>query len=100
MTLRFDAPNPSVTAHFFDHEATNTFSVTRNGNSVTARVHGEHENANVGPESGGALKGATNAGISYGAWGLQGAHIPGTDQSVYGMQQHQWNVFTERLNGK
>lgn len=45
------APNPAGdgnhVAHFFDDEATSTFMVRRNHNSVTASVHGRNETPNT-----------------------------------------------------
>jgi hypothetical protein len=86
---------PDVIAHFFTSEAENTFSVERRGATVIAEVRGEHEAANVGAEAGDDLAAARNRLISEGAWGLQ-LDLP-TDTQVNGMQQHQWNVFTENL---
>lgn len=89
-------PNTSVTAHFFTNQATNEFSVRRDGSSVTAGVHGEHESANVGSQASGPLMATRNGATTYGAWGMD---IPGTNRTT-SMQQHQWNTFTENLNNK
>lgn len=86
-----------VTAHFFDPAATNTFSVEKRGNDVQVRVHGEDERANTGAHSGGTIMAARNRIVSEAAWGVQ-RPIPGTTTQVNGMQQHQWNVFSERLS--
>lgn len=87
---------PSVIAHFFTHDTTNLFSLTRTGTNVAARVQGSNESANVGPGSGGAGNALRNRVVSESAWGLQ-RRLPGTHVSVNGMQQHQWNRFTESL---
>lgn len=87
----------STTAHFFTREATNTFSVEKQGNEVRARVLGMHESANVGSGSGGLRNAARNRAAAEVAWGIQ-RPIPGTTTTVNGLQQHQWNVFTSNLN--
>jgi hypothetical protein len=38
-------------AHFFSEEASSTFSITRNGNTVTAAVHGRNEKPNLKSDS-------------------------------------------------
>lgn len=88
---------PDVVAHFFSREATNTFSVEKRGNDVQVRVLGHNESANVGATSGGLLNAARNRAVAEGAWGIQ-RPIPGTTTTVNGMQQHQWNRFTENLS--
>ncbi len=90
---------PDVTAHFFTDEAVNTFSVERDGTTVTAEVRGEHESPNVGAEAGTGIEGdiatVRNRMVAEGAWGPQ---MPiGNGRQLNGMQQHQWNVFTENL---
>ena len=87
---------PSVTAHFFTDKATNTFSVERHGADVEVRVEGRHESANTGPAAGGLGNAARNRAIAEGAWGL-GVPLPPLGVRVNGMQQHQWNCFTENL---
>lgn len=74
-----------ATAHFFNSAATNTFSVTRSGSTVTCEVRGRNEFVNMGTSAADAL---LNRATAEGAWGVGGA----------GMQRHQWNVFTERLS--
>jgi hypothetical protein len=45
------SPNPQIpddeTAHFYDEQATNTFVIQRDGNTVTAGVHGRNEKPNI-----------------------------------------------------
>ena len=82
--------------HFFTSAATNTFSLQRNGNQITAAVHGRNESANTGAESGGTLASLRNRAVSEGAWGPQ-IDIPFTNQQLNGPQQHQWNRFTDNL---
>ncbi len=43
--------NKAATAHFFKEDATSTFIVSRQGNVVTAEVHGRNEMPNIKPES-------------------------------------------------
>jgi hypothetical protein len=90
---------PDVIAHFFTDEAVNTFSVERSGTTITAEVRGEHESANVGAEAGSGVEGEVaairNRAVAQGAWGPQ---MPlGNGRQLNGMQQHQWNRFTENL---
>jgi hypothetical protein len=87
---------PDVVAHFFTRETTNNFFIERHGTSVTARVEGLNESANVGPKAGGLENAARNRAACEGAWGIRRT-IPGTTTEVNGLQQHQWNVFTENL---
>jgi hypothetical protein len=87
---------PDVVAHFFSRETTNTFLIERNGASVTARVEGRDESANVGARAGGLDSAIRNRAACEGAWGIRRS-IPGTTVEVNGLQQHQWNVFTENL---
>ena len=89
-------PTPDVVAHFFTRETTNTFLIERNGTSVTARVEGRDESANVGERAGGLENAVRNRAACEGAWGIRRT-IPGTTIEVNGLQQHQWNVFTENL---
>lgn len=87
---------PDVTAHFFTREATNTFLVERDGAKVAARVEGRDERANVGFSAGGGVSALRNRAVAEGAWGLQ-RDVPVTGLRLNGMQQHQWNVFTQNL---
>lgn len=87
---------PNVIAHFFTRETTNAFIVERDGTTVTARVEGRDESANVGERAGGLENAARNRAASETAWGVRRT-IPGTNVEVDGLQQHQWNVFTENL---
>jgi len=79
---------PDVVAHFFTRETTNTFLIERNGTSVTARVEGRNESANVGTKAGGLENAIRNRAACEGAWGIRRT-IPGTTTEVNGLQQHQ-----------
>ncbi len=87
---------PDVTAHFFSRETTNAFLLERDGKTVTARVEGRDESANVGPGAGGLERAVRNRAVCEGAWGIR-RQVPGTRVEVDGMQQHQWNRFTDNL---
>ncbi len=87
---------PSVTAHFFSSAATNTFIVDRSGTTVSARVEGRDESANVGAGSGGPFNAIRNRVVAETAWGAQ-RDLPRSDLQVNGMQQHQWNRFTQNI---
>ncbi len=53
-------------AHFLDENATSTFSVARNGTSVTAEVHGRNEKSNT--EATSVLDKLRNVATAVGAW--------------------------------
>jgi hypothetical protein len=92
--------DPSPIAHTFDSRATNTFSVERTGNTVTSRVHGEHEYANDGAESGGTINAVRNRGAAEGLWGapMRSVSVPGTDFKVTtSPQQVLWDTFTHNV---
>jgi hypothetical protein len=87
---------PDVVAHFFTRETTNNFFLERSGTTLTARVEGRQESANVAEHSGGIANAVRNRAACEGAWGIRRT-IPGTHTEVNGLQQHQWNRFTENL---
>jgi hypothetical protein len=92
--------DPSPIAHTFDSRATNTFSVERTGATVTSRVHGEHEYANDGAESGGTINAVRNRGAAESLWGLPGrsVSVPGTHFKVTtSPQQVLWDTFTHNV---
>lgn len=90
----------SPIAHTFDSRATNTFSVERSGATLTSRVHGEHEYANTGRESGGAPQAVRNKAAAELLWGspVRHVHVPGLDVPVTpSSQQVLWDNFTNNL---
>lgn len=80
-------PDPSITAHFFTNDATNTFSVSRSGRTVTADVTGRNENANSAQTTG-LVDRVVNRVTSEVAWGAFDV----------GLQGHQWERFTANLS--
>lgn len=84
MTVR-PAPNPlhhdTNIAHFFDHEATSTFMIKREGLTVTASIHGRNEVPNTSVEI--AADRVRNSAVALGA--------------VLGFSKMQWNALAKGL---
>lgn len=78
---------PQVTQHFFDSNATNTFTLERRDNRVRLSVEGRNETPNVGAEVPGVLPPLVNRGTTMGAFGIRGA----------GFQHLQWDLLTEHI---
>lgn len=78
-------PDPTTAtgdvAHFFTDEASSTFSVTRNGNVVTAAVYGRNEKPNIKP--GNIIDKVRNAIVGAGA--------------ILGMNKPQWKSLVKGL---
>ena len=89
---------PDVVAHFFGPEATNAFTLVRDGATLVAQIAGRHERANVGPEAGGAANALRHRITAEAGWGVRRPDLP-PDTAVDGPQQHQWNRFTANLLG-
>ncbi len=83
----------NVTSHFFTSAATNTFMVERSGTTVTSAVRGRNEVANTGSEASSWASRLRSRAVAAGAWGVD---LP--FNRTTGVQQHQWNVFTENLS--
>ncbi len=71
-------------AHFFTDDASSSFTVHRQGNKVTAGVHGRNEVPNTGAES--LLDKARNAAVAVGA--------------IIGLSTPQWKSLSKGLLGK
>lgn len=87
-----------VIAHFFAPTATNAFELFRDGRTLVARIRGEHEAANVGPEAGGPADALRHRLAAEAGWGVRRPDAP-PDTALDGPQQHQWNRFTANLLG-
>lgn len=87
-----------VIAHFFAPTATNAFELVRDGRELVARIRGEHERANTGPEAGGPADAVRNRLAAEAGWGVRRADRA-PDRSLDGPQQHQWNRFAANLLG-
>lgn len=74
---------PDVTAHFFDSQATNTFTLERRGDRLRLSVEGRHETPNVGPEAGSGFDALVNRQTTIG--------------SFLGMQHRQWDELTASI---
>lgn len=72
------------TAHFFSEEATSTFMVKRNGNTITAGIYGRNEKPNLEAES--LLDKARNALVAFAA--------------AIGLAKFQWQKLLDGIVGE
>jgi len=70
------------TAHFFGHEATSTFLVSRNNNEVTASYYGRNETPNA--DTGNIANNVRNALVAFGAFA--------------GLSELQWNSLIKAFS--
>ena len=80
-----------VTDHFFTSAATNTFSVSYSSSKLTARVHGQNEEANT-KEARSWADAAANATIATMAWGVYS-----NGKAKMGLQTYTWKSLTTSL---
>ncbi len=84
-------PTSGITDHFFTDRATNTFSITLKGSTLTARVHGVNEEINR-EQARSWEDGIANAAVARMVWGIYK-----DGKTKLGLQSMLWDSLTSNL---
>jgi len=97
--------NEAITCHFFTDKAQNHLTLERQGQTLVAAVHGEHEYANVELPTAGtegrALRNGVMAQLHWGVGRPTFGSTPGERllRSPVAMNTWMWQPFVERISG-